>query len=177
MKLPANLTSQGLDWTLETVATQVGHGFLLAHPEAEPGDPWDLRTMQEYLDLAAAGLPLGQVSCVELSERRGGPRKKAMVDGIERVAAVALFMGVRPGWAPGGPVGFPLGEGPFRPDLAGLTYADMGARPDLRGDLDSLMNATMSIVTLVNFPPKMAGMLRAQLNPGRRSQPSPGIRP
>lgn len=130
----------GADWTVETLLSQMQKGNIQIDPVFQRRDAWTAARKSRLIESLIVGLPVPQVV---LAEKKGERGKFIVLDGKQRLLTLLQFTDQRKGAAQ-----FRLTDLPFRPDLKGLTFANIKETEDG----SSFLNQTVRSVVIRNWP-------------------------
>lgn len=135
----------GTDWTTETIVSQLKRGNIQLNPRFQRRDAWKRDRKSRFIESLVVGLPIPQIVLAESKSDRG---KFIVLDGKQRLLAIAQFWGMAPESENNL---YPLTDLPLRSDLKAKTFVDLSTDPSLRGDYDSLCNQTVRTIVLRNW--------------------------
>lgn len=133
------------DWTTETIVSQVQRSNIVLNPKFQRRDAWDLKRKSRFLESLLVGLPVPQVVLAESRDKRGS---YVVLDGKQRLLSLLQYWG----FAAGPRNAFALTGLDIRPNLNGLTYAELAAKPEHQDDFRQLLNQTIRTVVIRNWP-------------------------
>jgi hypothetical protein len=134
------------DWTAETIINQLKRGNIDLNPSFQRRDAW--RTPERksrFIESVILGLPIPQIVLAESKDRRGS---FVVIDGKQRLLALRQFAAdPDDDFTP-----LVLAGLDIRPDLNGLSLADMKADPARGDDLAAFENQTIRTVVVRQWP-------------------------
>ena len=133
-----------LDWTVETIISQLQRGNIVISPKFQRRDAWREIRKSHYIESLFIGLPVPQIVLAEKQNERG---KYFVLDGKQRTLSLLQFTGL----AFGKYNYFKLKSLEVRTDLNGLTYEDIKADIDLENTLVRFLNQPIRCVVIRNW--------------------------
>ncbi len=128
-----------LDWTVETIISQLQQGNVVLSPKFQRRDAWREIRKSQYIESLLIGLPVPQIVLVENEQG-----KYFILDGKQRTLSLLQFTGNIEGKYNN----FKLKGLEVRTDLEGVTYKKIKANPDLEIMLNHFMSHSIQSVVI-----------------------------
>jgi hypothetical protein len=133
-----------LDWTVETIISQLQRGNIIISPKFQRREAWREPRKSHYIESLFIGLPVPQIVLAEDKDERG---KFFVLDGKQRTLSLLQFTGL----ARGKYNHFKLKNLEVRTDLEGLSYEEIKADIELEKTLDRFLNQPIRCVVIRNW--------------------------
>lgn len=134
------------DWTTETLLSQLRRGNIDLDPTFQRRDAWTLERKSRFIESLVLGIPVPQVV---LAERKGTRGKYIVIDGKQRLLALAQFGGIAQDSRSNS---FALEKLTVRTDLNGMSLDAIQSDPLFVDELNAFDNATVRTVVIKNWP-------------------------
>lgn len=137
------------DWTTETILRQLDRKNININPEFQRRDAWTQERKSTFIESVILGLPIPQLVLAESKTKKGA---YIVLDGKQRLLALRQFVS-------DGSDGYSrliLKGLEQRPELNGLSLADMKADPNFASDVSAFENETIRTVVVKNWPNESA---------------------
>ncbi len=132
-----------LDWTVETIITQLQRGNIIINPKFQRRDAWRKIRKSHYIESLFIGLPVPQIV---LAEKERG--QYFVLDGKQRTLSLLQFIGLAPDNKYNN---FKLSSLEVRTDLEGFTYDEIKADFELEGTLKRFLNQPIRCMVIRNW--------------------------
>lgn len=133
-----NTFVQDMDWTVETLFNQINRKNIEMSPVFQRRDAWGIERKAKFIESLILGLPIPQIV---LAEDNNNPGKFIVIDGKQRLSAIASYMGFEE-------EGFQIEGLKILKELNGLKYNDFSQRNNFRDQLD---NTTIRTTVVRNW--------------------------
>jgi hypothetical protein len=130
------------DWTAETILNQLAKGTINLDPSFQRRNAWQDSRKSRFIESLLLGLPIPQIVLAESPTDKG---KFLVIDGKQRLLCLQQFAGLD-GYKP-----LRLSKLEHRPELNGVTYADLKNDPNLLADLNAFENQPIRAVVVRNW--------------------------
>lgn len=140
----------GTDWTVETILSQMRRGNFDLSPKFQRRDAWDASRKSRFIESLILQLPVPQIVLAEKKHAKG---QYIVLDGKQRLLALQQFAAdssLDPHETDFNKL--KLTKLDMRPDLLGLTLADLEESPEHIDDLNSFLNQTIRTVVVRSWP-------------------------
>lgn len=134
-----------IDWTVETIFTQLKKGNIILNPAFQRRDAWFPNRKSKFIESIILGLPIPQIVLAEHKEEKG---KFLVLDGKQRLLTLFQFIGGDKGKYNS----FRLSDLEIRRELNGFSFIELNNSPLFRQDIDSFLNQTIRTVVIRNWP-------------------------
>ncbi|MDM8557853.1 DUF262 domain-containing protein [Candidatus Parabeggiatoa sp. HSG14] len=131
-----------LDWTVETIITQLERGNIIINPKFQRRDAWQKIRKSHYIESLFIGLPVPQIV---LAEKERGRGEYFVLDGKQRMLSLLQFIGSAPDNKYNN---FKLSNLEVRTDLNGSTYDEIKADFELEDTLKSFLSQPIRCMVL-----------------------------
>lgn len=141
----SNLVVYSRDWTVETIFNQIAQANIDLNPRFQRRNAWNDEARSRLIESLIVGIPVPEVVFAE------DPQKKKsfiVIDGKQRLLTLAGFIE---------PSKFPYWDAPklqglkMKPELKGLTYAEIDADPKYADIRRELLNADIRCTVISNY--------------------------
>lgn len=140
----SKISLSGSDWTTETILNQVTRKNIDLSPRFQRRDAWQPKRKSQFIESLILNLPVPQIVLAEKQDQRG---KYIVLDGKQRLIALAQFAGIGSGrWNK-----FSLRNLEVLKYLNGYNLEQIEADPELNEELDALLNQTIRTVVIRNW--------------------------
>lgn len=131
-----------LDWTVETVLSQLRDNAIDLTPQYQRRDAWTIARKSKLIESLITGLPVPHIALAERPDAKG---TFLILDGKQRLTTIAQFAGI----LPDSPFNhFALRDLPLLPHLSGVTYKDILESPELRQFKTAFLNQPLRTAIL-----------------------------
>ncbi|MEK8021188.1 MAG: DUF262 domain-containing protein [Candidatus Parabeggiatoa sp.] len=134
-----------LDWTVETIISQLQRGNIIISPKFQRRDAWREPRKSHYIESLFIGLPVPQIVLAEDQHERG---KYFVLDGKQRTLCLLQFTGLAPENQYNH---FKLKNLEVRKDLEGVTYEALQENIELEKTLNRFLNQPIRCVVIRNW--------------------------
>lgn len=140
-----NLVVYSRDWTVETIFNQIAQSNIDLNPRFQRRNAWNDESRSRLIESLIVGIPVPEVVFAEDSQRK---KSFIVIDGKQRLLTIAGFID---------PIRFPYWDTPklqglkMRPDLKGLTYAEIEKNTKLADIRRELLNADIRCTVISNY--------------------------
>jgi len=141
----SNLVVYSRDWTVETIFNQIAQSNIDLNPRFQRRNAWNDEARSRLIESLIVGIPVPEVVFAEDAQRK---KSFIVIDGKQRLLTLAGFFE---------PEKFPYWSNPklqglkMRPDLKGLTFADINTDAKLEDVRRELMNADIRCTVISNY--------------------------
>lgn len=133
-----------VDWTIETILSQLRKGNLNLSPSFQRRDVWSNARKSQFIESLFLGLPVPQIVLAEDKQRKG---RFIVLDGKQRLLSIAQFGDISlPGWQDQPPLR--LSDLSVKKGLNGLTLDQMRRDLTLLDDVNAFENETLRCTAL-----------------------------
>jgi hypothetical protein len=134
------------DWTTETIVRQLDRQNININPSFQRRDAWSPERKSTFIESLLLGLPIPQLV---LAEAHGQKGSYVVIDGKQRLLSLRQFAAVT-----GDPIYTPLKLTGLkqRPELNGLTLADLRDDANYVQQINAFENQTIRTVVIKNWP-------------------------
>jgi Protein of unknown function DUF262 len=139
----------GTDWTAETILRQLERGNIELNPRFQRRETWDDARKSAFIESLILGLPIPQLVLAERKDQRGS---YIVIDGKQRLIALRRFAATDATDSGDNFAPLHLRKLEVRPDLEGMTLADLQNSPDHAGDVSAFENETIRTVVVRAWP-------------------------
>ena len=134
-----------LDWTVETIISQLQRGNIIISPKFQRRNAWREPRKSHYIESLFIGLPVPQIVLAEDQHERG---KYFVLDGKQRTLSLLQFTGLAPENQYNH---FKLKSLEVITDLEGLTYENIQENIELEKTLNRFLNQPIRCVVIRNW--------------------------
>lgn len=134
----------GMDWTTETIASQLEKGNIDINPKFQRRDAWSQEEKSRLIESLMLGLPVPTIILAEMKERKNS---FIVIDGKQRLLSIKQFCSNKTEFSK-----LKLKKLEVLTELEGKTFEDLKEDASFEKFLTAFENATIRTIVIKNWP-------------------------